>query len=132
MRTLTEEKLHPTVREFKTFLNKHPKLIEMVRYKGRSWQEYYEKWVLLGEDDPFWDSYKETTETKEGGKKTEKQSELFKRLLKLAENIDLEKIQRQAHQLSNTIHTVQQVIGQFQETKNDLESERGSDDWLRD
>src|SRR5699024_6554146 len=104
----------------------------MVRYKGRSWQEYYEKWVLLGEDDPFWDSYKETTDTKEGGKKTEKQSGLFKQLQKHTENMDMEKIPRKAQQLSNTIHTVQEVIGQFQEAKNDLESERGSDDWLRD
>ncbi|WP_217585704.1 YlbD family protein [Lentibacillus saliphilus] len=119
---MTEKDLHPQVREFKAFINRHPKLIESIRKSGRSWQEYYEKWTLLGEDDPYWNSYKsddhkvnEKKEEKETD--TKKQTEMFEQLKKLTETVDLDKIQKHAYQLSGTINTIQELIGQFQDTK---------------
>ncbi|WP_099157969.1 YlbD family protein [Virgibacillus ndiopensis] len=115
---MNEDNLHPTVREFKAFLQKHPKLIEEVRKSGQSWQDYYEKWVLLGEEDPFWEPYKEENNTEKNKKKGgQKQSEIVGQLLKLTENIDLNKVQKQAEQLSTTLSTVQEVLGQFKDTK---------------
>ncbi|MGY0692271.1 spore coat protein YlbD [Virgibacillus sp. FSP13] len=112
-----EDKLHPSVKEFKQFLANHPELIKEIRKNGRSWQEHYEKWVLLGEEDPYWTQYKEKTETEPDEKGTKKQSELFSQLLKLTENMDINKVQHQIKQLSSTISTIQEVLGQFQETK---------------
>lgn len=115
---MSEDKLHPTVREFKSFINKHPKLIEEVRRNGRHWQEYYEKWALLGEEDPLWEQYKEDghTQAKKGPTK-EKKPEIFGQIMKLTENMDIDKIQNHVQQLSTTISTVQEMLGQFKESK---------------
>ncbi len=64
------DKLHPSVREFKDFLQRHPKLVEEVRRSGRGWQEYYEKWALLGEDDSMWEKYRSKENSKAGKKET--------------------------------------------------------------
>lgn len=62
--------LHPSVAAFKAFVNRHPKLLEEIRKSGRGWQEFYEKWAILDEDDPFWDEYK----TEENAAETESKS----------------------------------------------------------
>ncbi|MEW9676584.1 spore coat protein YlbD [Lentibacillus sp. L22] len=135
-----EDKLHPTVREFKDFLSRHPGLVKDIRKSGKSWQEPYEKWVLLGEDDPYWSQYKEMDEesdsksTEEQGKS--KQSELFGQLMKMAEKVDMDKVQQQVTQLSSTIATVQELIGQFQENKKSTPEPKNQsspfNNWFRD
>lgn len=138
-----DNKLHPTVREFKEFLTKHPALIKEVRENGRSWQEHYEKWVLLGEDDPYWKQYEEAEDDTEkddteNEKGTKKQSEMFGQLMKLTENIDINKVQEHVQQFSSTITTIQGMLGQFQETKNKKElpdntrNEKQPFNWFRD
>lgn len=128
------DKLHPTVLDFKQFMNKHPVLLEEVRKNGRSWQQYYEKWALLGEDDPFWDQFRDKdnkTEDK-GEQQKEKHAELFSQLMKLTKNMDLDKVQEQVHQLNNTISMIQGGINQFQENKKTKTTPKEPFNWFRD
>ncbi|TFJ94539.1 YlbD family protein [Lentibacillus salicampi] len=111
------DNLHPSVQEFKAFLQRHPELVEEVRKNGRGFQEYYEKWALLGEDDPYWDSYKKEETSKKDNKTKQGKAELMERLVKMSENIDLDKLQKQVGNINNTITTVQGLLGQFQSTK---------------
>lgn len=106
-----DNQLHPSVVAFKQFMNKHPKLIKEIRKKGESWQEYYEKWVLLGEDDPMWQPYKETEEEKTTQSK--QHHELFKQLTKLMNYIDFNKVQQQVNQLSDTINMIQDLLQNY-------------------
>ncbi|SHF48917.1 Putative coat protein [Ornithinibacillus halophilus] len=110
--------MHPKVAAFKEFINKHPKLRQEIRKNGRSWQEYYEKWVLLGEDDPMWEQFHSESDDKKSDEKTEGKSELFSQLLKLTENVDIDKVQKNVQQLSGTIGTIQEMLSQYQENKN--------------
>jgi hypothetical protein len=134
---LGEQKLHPSIHEFKQFVNKHPKLISNLRKKGRPWQEYYEKWILLGEDDDYWEAFKEEDKGDEEKKKTadentkKKNTELLSQLVKVAENMDMDKVQKQVHQLSNTISTVQEAISQFQQTKGST-AKQNPNQWFQD
>ncbi len=132
-------KLHPSVVEFKTFINKHPALIKKIRKSGRSWQEYYEQWALLGEDDPLWDEYKEAEtewekeEQDEGEGSFEKNKELFSNLIKMTENMDLNKVQKQIDSFNNTISVIQELLGQFKQT--DTKSEpvgKNGFGWFKD
>lgn len=125
------DKLHPTVLEFKQFVNKHPVLLEEVRKNGRSWQEYYEKWALLGEDDPFWDQFRDKDNTPEE-KGEQKHAELFSQLMKLTKNMDLNKVQEHVHQLNNTISMIQGGINQFQENKKTNDTPKEPFNWFRD
>lgn len=126
---LSEDQLHPTVREFKNFINKHPKIIEDVRKSGKEWQEYYEKWVLLGEDDPMWEQYKESKlKQKKKDKSDINKSELLDQIMKITKNLDIEKVQTHVEQLSNTLATVQEMLGHFQPSDKSQPSELNKPD----
>lgn len=56
---MTKTKLHPSVEKFKEFVKQNPQIIKEVRAGNTTWQELYEDWYLLGEEDSRWDSYKE-------------------------------------------------------------------------
>ena len=64
----------------------------------------------------MWDQYKEEKDIqvkKNNGNK----SELFSQLIALTANMDIDKIQNHVQQLSNTVSTVQEMLGVFQESK---------------
>ncbi|WP_404459151.1 YlbD family protein [Oceanobacillus kapialis] len=137
------DKLHPSVVEFKAFINKHPALIRNIRKNGRSWQEYYEQWALLGEEDSIWLEYKEKEEgsdTKEersekqdGNGTSERNKELFANLIKMTENMDLNKVQKQINSFNNTISIIQELIGQFQQTDTTSKpTEKNGFGWFKD
>ncbi|MFS0672324.1 YlbD family protein [Ornithinibacillus sp. 179-J 7C1 HS] len=132
---MSKDKLHPTVTRFREFINQHPKLRKEIRRTGRSWQEYYEKWILLGEEDEFWDKFKgESSEFKNKTEnENENKAELFSQLLKYAEKMDIDKVQKQVHQLSGTIATIQELIDQYQGSrKGPKTQEHNPFGWFRD
>ena len=53
---MTKQKLHPNVQKFKNFVKKHPGLVVDVKKGKKTWQDLYEDWYLLGDDDPKWES----------------------------------------------------------------------------
>ncbi|WP_085992496.1 YlbD family protein [Oceanobacillus senegalensis] len=131
---MKEQELHPSIVSFKHFVNNHPALLRELRKSGRSWQEYYEKWALLGEDDPYWDQFMEKSESTKHTetKSNEKNFELISQIMKLTENIDINKIQGQVSNLSKTIGTVQELVNQFQESKQEKSREPHPFDWFHD
>lgn len=56
---MSKTKLHPSVEKFKEFVKQNPRIIKEVRDGKTTWQELYEDWYLLGEEDPRWDSLRE-------------------------------------------------------------------------
>ncbi|WP_053219787.1 spore coat protein YlbD [Virgibacillus senegalensis] len=116
--------LHPSVQEFKAFVKQHPGLIEEVNQNRNSWQDIYEMWVLLGEDDEKWKNYK--SGSLRGGQKQAKseedesqtkQNQLASQFMQIIEKVDLNKVQGHMHQLNGAINNIQTLIGQFQEYK---------------
>ncbi|MUK89554.1 hypothetical protein GMD78_14395 [Ornithinibacillus sp. L9] len=123
--------LHPKIAAFKKFINDHPKLRAEIRKNGRSWQEYYEKWVLLGEDDPMWEEFIEKEQ--ESSEKSGSKSEFFSQLMRLTENVDMDKVQKQVQELSGTVSTLQELLGQFQDKKKPNPMVRNQPfNWFRD
>lgn len=45
--------------EFRVFVSKYPKIREVVQSGKKTWQNIYEDWVILGEDNDTWNIYKE-------------------------------------------------------------------------
>ena len=54
----TKGPLHPSVQQFKEFVNHHPKMVHEVRSGHKTWQQFYEEWYLLGEEDPIWATFR--------------------------------------------------------------------------
>ena len=125
---------------FKTFLNNHPKLVRKIRKDGKSWQEIYEQWVLLGEDDIHWEQYREATEEKNQNSEEKSQTsskldlkpDFVKQILKYTETVDINKLQEQVQQLSNTISTVQEIVNLYKKPQTKENRTRQPFDWFRD
>lgn len=132
---MQKEEIHDSVKAFKNFVNKYPELRKELRKSGRPWQEYYEKWVLLGEEDEYWEQFKENEMNQEqrSDDKDESNFELLSQLMKVVNNVDINKIQGQVNNLSKTITTVQELIDQFQLTKKDTSAKKNETfQWFRD
>ncbi|MFZ3579389.1 spore coat protein YlbD [Virgibacillus sp. DJP39] len=122
---MTENILDPTILEFRAFLNKNPKLIKEIRNGGESIQNYYEKWVLLGESDPYWDKYKQVEKKKTDKKNNQSTFNLVEKLKKWGEEADMDQIQERVKQWDQTISLVQGMLNQYQEGKQEKVPSRG-------
>ncbi|MGR3763735.1 YlbD family protein [Rossellomorea sp. NS-SX7] len=106
--------LHPKVKEFKEFVRKHPKIVKDVRSGNANWQELYEDWYLLGEEDTRWDIYRDE-ENKVGADKGESSKNgWFDHVGELVKNMDANQLQSHINNISEVLGTVQGVISQFQ------------------
>lgn len=123
---MSEKELDSSILEFRDFLNEHPKLIKKVRQGGESWQVHYEKWVLLGESDPYWDKYKQ------GDEKNSKESKVMDKLRKWTKETDMDQIQDRVKQWDQTISVIQGMLTQFQESKQEKGVNRSNDNKYRD
>lgn len=116
-------KLHPSVSQFKEFVQKHPKIVKDVRNGNKSWQELYQEWYLVGETDEIWNEYR-TEEEIEQSKITNEEipnSKVLGRVMSFFRNIDPEQMQGQMNNLQNIASNIQQLVGIFRGT--DVENE---------
>ncbi|MFB1051908.1 spore coat protein YlbD [Paraliobacillus sp. JSM ZJ581] len=109
------------IEQFKTFVKRYPGTIKEVRNGNKKWQEFYEKWVLLGEDDPSWENYKHTDEVSNVKNNSSKSSKQWmKQMTDIVEKIDLSKVEGHIGQLNGAVANIQSLIGQFQEVKKQI------------
>ncbi|MBQ9071784.1 MAG: hypothetical protein IJY25_01315 [Bacilli bacterium] len=100
--------------EFKSFVQKNPKLISYVKNNEMTWQKFYEMYDLYGEDENIWKDYITTPQVEEKTTKTEKVAKAGIAGLTLSEvvnwfkNVDLDGIQE-------SIGSVQRVLGVVQD-----------------
>ncbi|MGM0844472.1 MAG: YlbD family protein [Bacillota bacterium] len=106
--------LHPKVKEFKEFVQRHPKLSSEVRKGTATWQELFEEWYLLGEEDSRWDDFK----SKEGKAQEEKKDSkgFMDQIGGMLKNMDPAQMEQHINSLSQAIGAVQGVLSQFQST----------------
>lgn len=109
---MDDSRLHPSVQDFKLFLKDNPKIVRDVRMGKKTWQEIYEDWSLLGEDDEIWNEFKEEKKVKEE-KKADK-GEFISQLFNQLKNMDPDQIQKQIGNVSQALGAIQGVISQFQ------------------
>ncbi|VEF48523.1 cytoplasmic protein [Bacillus freudenreichii] len=107
------KKLHPSVEKFKSFIKEHPNLIKLVRNNEYTWQELYEDWYLLGEDDPKWTQYKQG-DTIQTGHQKDDEKKWVQQLTGLFKKMDANQMQHHINNLSQAIGAIQGVLTQFQ------------------
>jgi hypothetical protein len=121
---MSEKQQHPSVQQFKQFVKKHPGLVQEVRNNNRKWQEIYEEWHILGEDDPMWSRYKskdselkqpiDKQTNKNKGKNKKKNSELLGQMWSIFKNMDMNELQHHISNASNAISNIQELMDQLQ------------------
>lgn len=108
---MRQKEIDSSILEFREFISGHPKLIKTVRYGKESWQPYYEKWVLLGEDDPYWNRYRSEERIKY------KESNVIDKIRKWTENTDTGNLQDRVNQWERTISIFQDMLHHLQDNK---------------
>jgi hypothetical protein len=111
---MTSKKLHPSVEKFKLFVKKYPKITEEVRLGKYTWQELYEDWYLLGEEDNRWNEFKTENDTPIQNKEDENKTDFINQIFHYIKNIDINKMEQHLSHVSQAIGAVQGVLSQFQ------------------
>lgn len=114
VKKMSNEKLHPSISEFKGFVKKNPKLIKEVRNGNKSWQELYEDWYLLGEEDESWNKYKLASEKVED---QEEKSNFLTTIFSSLKKVDMNEMEQHISSVSSAIANIQNVLQQFQGTE---------------
>ncbi|TGB05032.1 spore coat protein YlbD [Halobacillus salinus] len=102
---MNKKDLHPSVQRFKEFVDQNPRVKNQLRKNHKLIQKYYEKWMILGEDDSFWSSLPPEKKEYQANK-----MEWIKQLGVLVEDIDWEEVSRQIEELGGAIGQFQQII----------------------
>ncbi|WP_042456081.1 YlbD family protein [Neobacillus dielmonensis] len=114
---MTQKKLHPSVLKFKEFVKNNPKLIQEVRKGKATWQELYEDWYLLGEEDKRWESVGTTSSSEESKAETSgTKGDFLSNILGMAKKMDPNQMQAHLANISQALGAIQGLISQFQGT----------------
>ena len=91
--------------EFRKFVSTHPLVRDDVKSGKKTWQNIYEDWVILGENDESWKQYVINKEEKKEEKKLEDllTSDNLKNIWSYVKKINPDSI-------SKTLNTVQKVL----------------------
>ncbi|MDP4085698.1 MAG: YlbD family protein [Bacillota bacterium] len=111
-----QKKLHPSVVEFKEFVRNNPKIIQEVRKGNATWQELYEDWYLLGEDDERWEKLGQQKEAVEETMEDDKKTDWMSTLTGMLKKMDPNQMQHHINNLSQAIGAIQGLLTQFQGT----------------
>jgi hypothetical protein len=110
---------------FKQFVKEHPGLINKVKVDKQSWQDIFEEWVLLGENDEQWSVYKKKTvkqdqslgTNKEKSTKTKRDVSIAQ-LMEMLKRVDINEVQHYISQFSGAMTGIQELLQQFQSSQN--------------
>ncbi|WP_141431307.1 YlbD family protein [Bacillus sp. 03113] len=111
---MANNNLHPSVEKFKVFVRENPKIIQEVRRGRKNWQELYEDWFLLGEEDPKWDEYRSAKNGETASVSSSKKTDWMSYVTNTVKNIDPNQMQEYIHHASQALAAIQGVITQFQ------------------
>jgi hypothetical protein len=111
---MTRKKLHPSVVKFKEFVKQYPKISSEVKKGTVSWQELYEDWYLLGEDDSRWDQFKDFKEVEKENSVEENKSDFMTQIFDYFKTMDVNQMQQYISNASQALGAVQGVLSQFQ------------------
>ena len=96
-------------------MKKHPSLVYEVRRGIYTWQEVYEDWYLLGEQNKLWESYREAGAAiaeEDDAQSLSKEGEAS--LFDVLKKMDVQSMQKHVANLSQALGTISGVISQFQ------------------
>lgn len=82
--------------DFKLFAKKNPSFANYIKDGSMTWQKFYELYDMYGEDSSVWNEYAEKIDDK-------KNSTTLNDVIKMAKNIDIDKLQEGVNSLSKAV-----------------------------
>ena len=88
--------------EFKEFIKTKPELVNYVKDKKYTWQDFYEVYDIYGKDEEVWKKYKEEVSVRSD-------SNSLKELTSLVKNINLDNVQKYINNAQKAINVIQEL-----------------------
>lgn len=111
---MSEKKLHPSVQKFKEFVKNHPGMVLQVREGKTTWQDLFEEWYLLGEEDARWEEFTDVEKSVAKDEKEEGKKDWVPQVMNVIKNMDANQLQGHIASLSQALGAIQGLITQFQ------------------
>lgn len=89
--------------EFKLFASKHPELIDYVKDKKNTWQDFYEIYDMYGEEESAWSKYKPKLNEED------KRAVPLQELTSLVKNINMDNVQKYINNAQKAINVIQEL-----------------------
>lgn len=102
------------VNDFKEFVKGNPSLIKYIKNGEMSWQKFYEIYDIYGEDNSVWNEYLTTTSSNSSNNNTNtnrSSSYHLEDIIKMAKNIDVNKVQDSLTSLQKTLSLFGEILG---------------------
>lgn len=85
--------------EFKIFISKHPEILEYIKNKEMTFQDFYEIYDIYGDDEKTWDRY-----FSNGGI-----SDKLGELSKIIKNINIDNVEKHINNAQKAISIIQEL-----------------------
>lgn len=92
--------------EFKEFISVHPELVNFVKNKEMTWQDFYEIYDIYGTDDKAWNSY---------FNKESVSSDKITELTSIFKNINLDNVSKHVNNAQKAINIIQELTNKTPE-----------------
>lgn len=89
--------------EFKEFIKTKPELVDYVKNKEYTWQDFYEVYDLYGTDESVWEKYKKVK------KIDDRKSASLDELTSLVKNINLDNVQKYINNAQKAINVISEL-----------------------
>ncbi|MCD8509259.1 MAG: YlbD family protein [Bacillus sp. (in: Bacteria)] len=122
--------LHPDVKKFKVFVKNNPYVLKPVKRGDKTLQDLFEEYLLFGEEDDIWETYKsgkatdeeedveeeeEKDEKEKGNKSSKKESTGTQDILNMLKKVNFNDLQEHLTQFGGVLASVQELLGQFKQ-----------------
>lgn len=94
---------------FKSFVKSNPTFANYIKDGSMTWQKFYELYDMYGEDDQIWSEYREE----------KKKSTTINDIVKMAKNIDVDKLQTGMNSLSKALTLFSDLFASNSKTPTD-------------
>lgn len=105
------------VDDFKEFVKGNPSLIKYIKNGEMSWQKFYEIYDIYGEDNSVWNEYLTTTSSTSSNNTNRSTSYHLEDIIKMAKNIDVNKVQDSLTSLQKTLSLFGEILGNKEVSK---------------
>ena len=105
------------VDDFKEFVKGNPSLIKYIKNGEMSWQKFYEIYDIYGEDNSVWNEYLTTTSSTSSNNTNRSTSYHLEDIIKMAKNIDVNKVQDSLISLQKTLSLFGEILGSKEVSK---------------
>ena len=92
--------------EFKEFIKSKPELVDLVKNKKYTWQDFYEVYDLYGNDDDVWNKY---NEEKSEIDSDDRKNASITELTNLVKNINIDNVQKYINNAQKAINVISEL-----------------------